>query len=67
MGLRGRPASANTERLETRVTVEESDELSRIAAAAGVPRAELIRDLVRLALTDLATSIPTTQKGSKIT
>jgi hypothetical protein len=53
MGRRGRPPSDNTERVETRVTAEAFDELSMLAEAAEVPRAELIRDLIYAALADL--------------
>lgn len=53
MGLRGRPPSGNTERVETRVTTEAFDELSSLALAAGVPRAELLRDLIHQALDSL--------------
>lgn len=65
MGLRGKPPSDNTERVETRVTKDECDELSRLADAAGVPRADLLRDLIRLALAELARPVPTTAKGTR--
>jgi hypothetical protein len=56
MGLRGRPPSDNTERLETRVTTEAFDELTLLAEAARVPRAVLVRDLIYQALAELRQS-----------
>ncbi len=53
MGRRGRPPSDNTERVETRVSAEAFDELSLLAEVAGVPRAELLRDLIYQALAGL--------------